>query len=131
GSQERRHLLRLIVGSGDRENDVVANAEEWRRLITQTRKRGYAIRAAGIDPQTSTIAVPVRLESGLVVATLGMTFFRRAVKNGKIAAYAAALKAAAAEAAQHVERALRAPVSSTDGVFLERGLIELESKPGR
>jgi IclR family mhp operon transcriptional activator len=114
GSQERRHLLRLIVASEDPENDVIANAEEWRRLVMQTRKRGYAMRAAGIDPQTSSIAVPVRLESGHVVATLGMTFFRRAVKAGKIAAYAAALKTAAADAAQHVERALRAPVAEHD-----------------
>ena len=144
-SQERRHLLRLIIGADDPENDVVANAEEWRRLIVLTRKRGYAMRAAGIDPQTSTIAVPVRLESGHVVATLGMTFFRRAVNNGKIAAYAAALKAAAADAARHIDEQIlakgpligpsiapgEAPSLSADGVSLEGGLIEAQPKPRR
>ena len=121
-SQERRHLLRLIVGSDDPENDVVANAEEWRRLIVQTRKRGYAMRAAGIDPQTSTIAVPVRLESGHVVATLGMTFFRRAVNNGKIAAYAAALKAAAAAAAHQIDEQISAKAAGSERQRLDDGV---------
>ena len=144
-SQERRHLLRLIIASEDPENDVIASAEEWRRLIVQTRKRGYAMRADGIDPQTSTIAVPVVLRAGPVVASLGMTFFRRAVNNRKTASYAAALRTAAAEASRHIEAQLSARppatvsglsvapdgVPSGDGVFLEGGLVEPQAKPGR
>ncbi len=37
-----------------------------------------------------------------------MTFLRRAVNDGKIAAYASVLKAAAAQAAERVERELAA-----------------------
>jgi IclR family mhp operon transcriptional activator len=140
-SQERRHLLRMIVASEDPENDVIASAEEWRRLVVQTRKRGYAMRAAGIDPQTSTIAVPVRLQSGHVVATLGMTFFRRAVNNRKIGSYAAALQTAAEAAARQIEAQLSAkgtaaviapPIAagaaplSADREALEGGLVETQ-----
>ena len=43
-----------------------------------------------------------------VVATLGMTFFRRAVNGAKMCAYASALRIAAAEAARHIEEQMSA-----------------------
>jgi IclR family mhp operon transcriptional activator len=102
-SQERRHLLRLAIAAQHPENEVIATAQDWRQMITQTRRRGYGLRCSAVDPATSTIAVPIELTPGHVVATLGMTFFRRAVNDGKIAAYASALKEAAAVAAHSVE----------------------------
>lgn len=102
-SQERRHLLRLIIASQDPENEVIRDAWNWRRLIMRARRRGYGLRCEEVDPATGTIAVPIVLAPGRVVATLGMTFFRRAVNDPKIGTYASVLKNAAAEAAARVE----------------------------
>jgi IclR family mhp operon transcriptional activator len=101
--RERRHLLKLAVSNKHPENEVIANAREWRHLIRHTRRLGYGLRCSSVDPVTSTIAVPIVLTPGHVVATIGMTFFRKAVNDGKIVAYAGALKSAALAAARAVE----------------------------
>ena len=111
GPMERHLLAKLITSRAHIERGTVPTARDWRRMIMQTRARGYSIRAAEIDPETRTIAVPVMLEPGRVVATMGMTFFRRAIQNQQIAGYAGALQVAAAKAAVrlHEEIALRTP----------------------
>lgn len=102
-SQERRHLLRLIIASNDPECEIISDPQNWRRLITRTRWRGYGLRCEEVDPATGTIAVPIMSAPGRVVATLGMTFFRRAVNDRKIATYASLLKAAAEQGAALIE----------------------------
>lgn len=48
-----------------------------RPIFAQVRHLGYAERDHDIDPQTTTLAMPVQIE-GRLVATLGVTFFRGA-----------------------------------------------------
>lgn len=112
-NMERHHLAKLITSRTHVERDTVPTAKDWRRLIVQTRARGYSIRASEIDSETRTIAVPILLEPGRVVATMGMTFFRRAIQNQQIAGYAGALQVAAAAAAARIrdEITLRRPAT--------------------
>lgn len=104
-SLERHRLLRIAVALGNPEDRVVGDARAWRRLIRQTRQRGYALRASEFDPFTRTIAVPVMHEHGRVAATLGVTFFRNSVNAARMAALAAALDATAREAARDLRHA--------------------------
>ena len=76
-----------------------APAEErhWIGLeLARTRERGHAIRSFGRDMSTGSIAVPI-LDKGIVVATLGLTHFLRAVRGDEIQRLAARLRAGAAE----------------------------------
>jgi IclR family mhp operon transcriptional activator len=112
-SMERHRLLRMAVEHKTIEDEVIADAQCWRRMIVQTRRRGYAIRAPEVDPSTRTIAVPIMIEPGRVVATLGMTFFKSVVRETQVVTFAATLKGAAAAASDRLreEMNLRAPVS--------------------
>lgn len=101
-SAERHRLTRLAVAARRPEDRVVGSAREWRRLIMQTRGRGYAVRAADVDPFTCTIAVPVLSNPRRVAATLGMTFFRSVVRQPQIVAYAEALRSASRAAARRL-----------------------------
>lgn len=122
-SAERYHLARLIAASGDYpETEAVRTAKEWRRLILQTRRRGYAMRPREFDPTTSTIAVPIMIAPGRVVATLGMTFFRRALKQSQIANYAEILKNTAARASADLRQSLE--IEMVDGVTVTRAAID-------
>jgi IclR family mhp operon transcriptional activator len=101
-STERHHLIRLARDAGSLDEAGPANSLEWRRMIMQCRERGYALRRARVDPSTATIAVPVLSGEWRVEATLGMTFFRKAVQERQIVELAAVLKAAAAAAAERL-----------------------------
>lgn len=96
---ERHRLAKLIVSRPHPERDTVPTVRHWRRMIRQTRERGYSIRANQIDTETRTIAVPIMLDPGRVIATLGMTFFRRSVRSHQIESYAHSMQATAAKAA--------------------------------
>lgn len=101
-SSERHRLARIAVSSHQPEDKVVGSGRDWRRLIKQTRLRGYAVRASAMDPFTCSIAVPIVLEPNRVVATLGMTYFRNVVREPQIIAYATSLKAAAESGAVRI-----------------------------
>jgi IclR family mhp operon transcriptional activator len=102
GSAERHRLARIAVSAEHPEDRVIGTGREWRRLIRQSRELGYAVRATNADPFTRSIAVPVMLEPGRVVATLGMTFFRNVVRGPEMASYAASLRTAASVASEHL-----------------------------
>lgn len=94
-ANERRTLMRLVVASDDPERGAVACPWAWRSQIRRDQARGYAQRSIGIDPQTQSIAVPVRGTQGRVVATLGMTYFSHGLRAGEFSTALAALHAAA------------------------------------
>lgn len=112
-SMERHRLVRLAVSLANPEDRIIANGHYWRRLITQTRRRGYSLRASEVDSFTRTIAVPIETEPGRVVATLGMTFFRSVVREAQLRELAHELKAASVAASGRVreEIALRSPAN--------------------
>ena len=131
-SLERHRLLRLAASLKNPEDAVIRDSKTWRRLIRQTRVRGYALRASTADPFTQSVAVPVLLQPGRVVATLGVTFFTRSVNGARMAELATALRAAAEIGATNIAMALAAhagtvPYLAAPIPFGPRAL----SRPGR
>lgn len=47
--------------------------------IPRIRRQGWAARHPSIDPQTNSFAAPIVTDGGRVVATIGLTYFRRSV----------------------------------------------------
>lgn len=91
-----RRMLRAMIG--DRENELLASRErgwlDWR--VEQARAQGYAERDPGTEPRNSgTIAVPV-MSGERVAATIGLTYFRRAVSPADAERYVRALHRTAA-----------------------------------
>ena len=79
-----------------------------------TKKRGYATRAAHVEPRNSdTIAVPVFNDSGRVVASLGLTYFRSAFASQREAneRYSAVLKTASEEITRDLTRLNRSTLA--------------------
>jgi len=105
-SMERYHLARLVATEGYPETSAIRSGSDWRKMIMETRRRGYAIRPRGIDPSTSSIAVPILIAPGRVVATLGMTFFRRALRQAQVTTYAETLRDTARRAGTELVEAL-------------------------
>jgi IclR family transcriptional regulator, mhp operon transcriptional activator len=105
-SAERYHLARMMMSSDYPETEAIRSAWDWRRLIRQTRTRGYAVRPREIDPSTSSIAVPIMVAPGRVVATFGMTFFRRALRQPQVRVYAEILQKTAERAGGDLKEAL-------------------------
>lgn len=73
-SDERRCLYRRLCEVELSRLTVDELAARMEPILRQARHLGYAERAHEIDPQTSTLAVPV-VDDGHIVATLGVTFF--------------------------------------------------------
>jgi len=99
---ERHHLMRLARQAGNLVESDPTDWLEWRRMIMQCRAQGYALRPMRVDPSTSTIAVPVLSGEWRVAATLGMTFFPKALQDRQIVELAAVLNAAATAASEQL-----------------------------
>lgn len=92
---EQRALLKLAQ-RGNKDSLLKSKNPGWLQMrIRQATERGYTDRDPGADYQESaTVAVPIFI-GDRVAATLGMTYFRNAVKPSEIETYAAALSSAA------------------------------------
>lgn len=102
---ERETLLTLLRASPHPEDAVVRSRPAVTRMIEATQRQGYAQRAANVEPRSSsTIAVPIRGDSG-VLAAVGMTFFKSAVPRGDIDGLYAPL-------VQELARSIEASVAS-------------------
>jgi len=81
GQAERESLLRLADATAQRPSFSSRPPFDRRKLLWHlkaARRAGYAKRALDLEPQTSSIAVPIFANKS-VRATLGMTFFSSAV----------------------------------------------------
>jgi len=90
--ETERQMLRTMVGG--REDELLGIRErgwlEWR--VEQARAQGYAERDPGTEPRNSaTLAVPIMIGER-VAATIGITYFRRAVSVEDRARYIVALR---------------------------------------
>ncbi len=90
--ESEREMLRAMAF--DRERELLATREQgwldWR--VKRARELGYAERDPGTEPRNSgTIAVPIK-SGDRVAATIGLTFFKRAVSTEDAARYANALQ---------------------------------------
>lgn len=77
---EQQILLEILKHSSDPEDAPARNEQAMAQMIEQVRTRGYATRDPLIEPQSTTIAVPVR-DNGRVVASLGLTWITAAMSQ--------------------------------------------------
>ena len=84
-AEEQDRLLSLLVRNGCCRVTVGELKERLRPTLNLVRQYGYAVRDHEIDPQTTTIAVPV-MAGRKVISTVGLTFFRsvRADRDGLV-----------------------------------------------
>lgn len=80
---ERKVLLHMISSRPTNEDTFALGRENAERIIEMTRRHGYAARDPKFDPQTATIAVPIKGDRR-VLGTVGFTFYRRAVSQKEI-----------------------------------------------
>lgn len=90
--EERAHLVALLQQSAATPEEAEAIAQRADAVVALTRASGFGERTGNIQPETHSIAVPLRLGAKLV-GTLGITYFARA--NVDVAALKAELRAAA------------------------------------
>jgi IclR family mhp operon transcriptional activator len=104
-SGERRLLIGMLSASGHAEDRPDNLARAVQQLVRATRSRGYAERDPNVEPRNSnTIAVPIMAHK-LVLATMGLTYFRSAVRRSTlIDTLVPALK----EARTHIEQSIQA-----------------------
>jgi IclR family mhp operon transcriptional activator len=103
--EERQLLVRMLSASGDAEDRPDNLARAVRQLVRATRSRGFAERDPNVEPKNSgTIAVPV-MAGNLVLATLGLTYFRSAVRRSTVID---TLVPALQEARAHIEQSIAA-----------------------
>lgn len=78
---ERDTLLSALAASKHPEDAIARNRSAAMRIIEATKRAGYAMRATNVEPRSSsTVAVPIRRDSR-VLATIGMTYFRSAMRH--------------------------------------------------
>ncbi|MFZ5965040.1 DNA-binding transcriptional regulator [Thalassococcus sp. BH17M4-6] len=90
--EERVHLVALLQQSATSPAEAEAIAQRADAVVALTRASGFGERTGNIQPETHSIAVPLRLGAKLV-GTLGITYFARA--NVDVAALKTELRAAA------------------------------------
>jgi len=78
-NDERDVIMKALSASSEPEDARVRNVAAVRRMLSETRARGYATRDPQVRPVSNTIAVPV-FEGGRVVATVGLTFIASALR---------------------------------------------------
>jgi IclR family mhp operon transcriptional activator len=103
-SRERRLLTKMAIERGLPEDGIVGSSYQWRKALRQTRLTGYATRLSVADPFTHSLAVPVLIAPGSVVATIGVTYFKKVAKPSQIARVLASLRREAAAAAEVVRQ---------------------------
>ena len=69
----RRITLALLRNSADRRDAIARNQKDTERLLRNTVQRGYSFRQGGIEPRTSSIAVPI-MRDGEAVGSVCVTY---------------------------------------------------------
>lgn len=82
---ERMRVWDMLVRSGRYEGRVDELRAEMEPILDKVRRKGFAARDPQTEPETHSLAAPIIL-GGVLIGTLGMTFFSRAVRSpGEIA----------------------------------------------
>lgn len=103
-SRERNLLMKLALERDFAEDRIVSSNYQWRKVLRQTRQSGYATRLSKADPFTNSLAVPICTEPGSVIATIGVTYFRKVAKRSQIDRMLTSLKREAASAAEAIRQ---------------------------
>jgi IclR family mhp operon transcriptional activator len=95
---EREIILRMVARRGDADDRRIAsNGETVRRIMAETRSRGYAVRDLEAQPESNSIAVPL-FDGDSVAASMSITWYRSALTAAEAAQrYRARLMAAGRE----------------------------------
>ena len=78
--EERQHLVNLLQQSAETNEEAVAIAQRAEAVVALTRASGFGERTGNIQPETHSIAAPLRMGAKLV-GTLGITYFAKAQVN--------------------------------------------------
>jgi IclR family mhp operon transcriptional activator len=114
GAEERDALVEILKRSTNPEDAPAHDARAIKRIVTETRGHGYALREPGVRPVSGTLAIPV-FEGKRVAASLGLTFFASTLSNEQaVARYLPRLKQAADEIGERLK-------TLGDGVLLPGG----------
>ena len=81
----RQIILGLLRRSSDRWDAIARDAKAMDRLLRTTVQRGYAYRHGGLERQTSSVAVPIILDQG-VVGSICVTFAKSSLTQAQAAA---------------------------------------------
>lgn len=106
---------RQTIAEGTEGHQLVRDTQALFGMIASIRWKGYALRDREIEPRSSdTLAVPIFLD-GTVRATMGVTFFRSAMRSDTaLDKLAERLKDASREITRATERLLRQSAAGTD-----------------
>ena len=100
---ERQALLEILRRSENPEDAPARDARAVKRIVTETRKHGYALREPGVRPVSGTLAIPV-FEGKRVAASLGITWFSSTLGNEQaVERYLPRLQAAAQEIGERLK----------------------------
>lgn len=106
---ERKILLKMLAVSSHAE-DTPPDLERVLSAVVKTvRRQGYARRDPALDPRVDAVAVPI-LQGGVVLGTIGLSFFRSAVSDDMLVeSLVPALKEASEAITSSIERLQRGP----------------------
>ena len=76
-TEERQHLVALLQQSAANAEEAEAISKRAASVVAMTRASGFGERTGNIQPETHSIAVPLRMGAKLV-GTLGLTYFAKA-----------------------------------------------------
>ncbi|ABA80640.1 DNA-binding transcriptional regulator [Rhodobacter sphaeroides] len=106
-TEERQHLVALLQQTAGSVEEARAIGERAQSVVALTRASGFGERTGNIQPETHSLALPLRMGAKLV-GTLGITYFAKAKVD--VSALKSDLRAAAEACTSGT--AYRAPASS-------------------
>jgi IclR family mhp operon transcriptional activator len=109
-SEEQRSLIvASLLKSQHPEDRLVNSADTIARLISQTRKHGYAFRDPRVEPKlSSSLSVPI-MASGEAIGSLGLTYYTSAMgRPAAVRRYVPELQKAAQSIERRIEELSRA-----------------------
>jgi IclR family mhp operon transcriptional activator len=78
--EARQRIYELVIECGDYSGTIEQLQDEMAPILESIRANGIARRAADLEPDTKTIAVPVWMGKQ-VIAAIGVTYFRRSLAD--------------------------------------------------
>lgn len=81
--REQEAILDIVRQSSHAEDAPARDARAIRKMLAETRRRGYALRDPGVRPISSSIAVPI-FDGRRVVASLCMTWFTSTLRAQEV-----------------------------------------------
>lgn len=111
--EERDTLLDMVRQDDDPMALLARDPAHVADVVASTRRRGFGLRRAGPNGDSTTIAVPIMV-SGHVAGVVSLTMFRRSLTEAAMRRYPPILRDVAARIAAKLEGPNEAPVSGDE-----------------